>query len=101
MLSPPQIPLRPRPVGCENNLLTTSKIGRGSKAFLARALDGLNSRDYDLASSLSEKLYLKSIIQRKLGNYPRTHSIFQFSKRFMTSWTGLAEEFYIVQANLV
>jgi len=53
-------------------------LERRSKAFLARALDSLGSGDYDVASFLSEQavqLYLKSILLRKLGDYPRTHSI--------------------------
>lgn len=53
-------------------------LRRRAKAFLARALDSLNSEDYDLASFLSEQavqLHLKSILLEKLGDYPRTHSV--------------------------
>ncbi len=53
-------------------------LRRRAKAFLARALDSLNSGDYDLASFLSEQavqLHLESILLEKLGDYPRTHSI--------------------------
>ncbi len=53
-------------------------LRRRSKAFLERAIDSLNSGDYDIASFLSEQavqLYLKSLLLEKLGDYPRTHSI--------------------------
>ncbi len=53
-------------------------LRRRSKAFLERAMDSLNSGDYDIASFLSEQavqLYLKSLLLEKLGDYPRTHSL--------------------------
>ncbi|MBS7655802.1 HEPN domain-containing protein [Candidatus Bathyarchaeota archaeon] len=53
-------------------------LRRRAKAFYNRALDSLNAKDYDLASFLSEQavqLYLKSILLKELGDYPRTHSI--------------------------
>jgi len=53
-------------------------LRKRARAFLARAVDSLNSGDYDVASFLSEQavqLHLKSILLEKLGDYPRTHSI--------------------------
>jgi len=53
-------------------------ILRRTKAFLNRALDSLEAKDYDVASFLSEQavqLYLKSLLLEELGDYPRTHSI--------------------------
>ncbi|MGB9728094.1 MAG: HEPN domain-containing protein [Nitrososphaeria archaeon] len=53
-------------------------LRRRAKAFYGKALDSLNSGDYDLASFLSEQavqLHLKSILLEELGEYPRTHSI--------------------------
>jgi len=53
-------------------------LRRRAKGFLARALDSLNSGDYDLAAFLSEQavqLYMKSILLEKIGDYPRIHSI--------------------------
>lgn len=53
-------------------------LRKRARAFLARAIDSLNSGDYDVASFLSEQavqLHLKSILLERLGDYPRTHSI--------------------------
>jgi HEPN domain-containing protein len=53
-------------------------LRRRTKAFLNRALDSLEAKDYDVASFLSEQavqLYLKSLLLEELGDYPRTHSI--------------------------
>jgi len=53
-------------------------LRRRARAFLERAVDSLNSGDYDVASFLSEQavqLHLKSLLLEKLGDYPRTHSI--------------------------
>jgi len=53
-------------------------LRKRARTFLARAVDSLNSGDYDVASFLSEQavqLHLKSILLEKLGDYPRTHSI--------------------------
>lgn len=49
-----------------------------AKSFFTRALESLNSGDYDLAAFLSEQsaqLYLKSVLLEKTGDYPRVHSI--------------------------
>ena len=51
---------------------------RRATSFLSRALDSLNSGDYDLAVFLAEQsvqLHLKSILLEKIGDYPRVHSI--------------------------
>lgn len=53
-------------------------LRRRAKAFYSKALDSLNSGDYDLASFPSEQavqLHLKSILLEALGEYPKTHSI--------------------------
>jgi HEPN domain-containing protein len=53
-------------------------LRRRARSFLSRALESLNSGDYDLAAFLSEQsvqLHLKSIILEKIGDYPRVHSI--------------------------
>jgi len=53
-------------------------LRKRARGFLARALDSLNSSDYDLAVFLSEQavqLHLKSILLERVGDYPRTHSI--------------------------
>lgn len=53
-------------------------LRRRAKGFLEKAVDSLNSGDYDLAAFLSEQsvqLHLKSILLEKIGEYPRTHSI--------------------------
>ena len=53
-------------------------LRKRAKSFLLRAIECLNSKDYDLASFLSEQavqLHLKSILLEEIGDYPRTHSI--------------------------
>jgi len=48
-------------------------LGRRVRGFLKRAVDSLNSGDYDLAAFLSEQavqLHLKSILLEKVGDYP-------------------------------
>lgn len=53
-------------------------LRRRAKAFYIKALECLNTEEYDLASFLSEQavqLHLKSILLEELGDYPRTHSI--------------------------
>lgn len=53
-------------------------LRKRAKSFLLRAIECLNSKDYDLASFLSEQavqLYLKSILLEEIGDYPRTRSI--------------------------
>jgi len=53
-------------------------LRRRATSFLSRALDSLNSGDYDLAVFLAEQsvqLHLKSILLEKIGDYPRVHSI--------------------------
>lgn len=53
-------------------------LRRRVRGFLKRAVDSLNSGDYDLAAFLSEQavqLHLKSILLEKVGDYPRVHSI--------------------------
>lgn len=53
-------------------------LRKRAKSFFARALESLNSGDYDLAAFLSEQsaqLYLKSVLLEKIGDYPRVHSI--------------------------
>ena len=53
-------------------------LRRRSRGFLKRALDSLNSGEYDLAAFLSEQavqLFLKSILLEKIGGYPHIHSI--------------------------
>jgi len=53
-------------------------LRKRAKSFFVRALESLNSGDYDLAAFLSEQsvqLYLKSILLEKIGDYPRVHSI--------------------------
>ncbi|MGC8832340.1 MAG: HEPN domain-containing protein [Thermoproteota archaeon] len=45
-----------------------------AKSFFTRALESLNSGEYDLAAFLSEQavqLHLKSILLEKIGDYPR------------------------------
>lgn len=53
-------------------------LRRRARSFLARAMDSLNSRDYDLAAFLSQQavqLFLKSVLLERVGDYPRTHSL--------------------------
>jgi len=52
-------------------------LRKRAKSFFARALESLNSEDYDFAflSEQSVQLYLKSILLEKIGDYPRVHSI--------------------------
>jgi HEPN domain-containing protein len=53
-------------------------LRKRAKSFLLRAIECLDSKDYDLASFLSEQavqLHLKSILLEEIGDYPRTHSI--------------------------
>jgi len=53
-------------------------LRKRAKSFFSKALDSLNSGDYDLAAFLSEQavqLYLKSVLLEKIGDYPRVHSI--------------------------
>lgn len=55
-------------------------LRKRAKSFYNRAVESLNSGDYDLAAFLSEQavqLHLKSILLEEIGDYPHTHSLSQ------------------------
>ncbi|MBO3802204.1 MAG: HEPN domain-containing protein [Thermoproteota archaeon] len=70
-------------------------LRKRAKSFFVRALESLDSGEYDLAAFLSEQavqLYLKSVLLEKIGDYPRVHSILTLASILKkTSFKDLAE----------